>query len=126
MLTKDRDMSNSILEDFDGGHLEKCPKMWVRPNLYGVNILILDQWDPLNKMIPLMEDHGGGGGCTVTPLGPWTNNLSNTCLDTNPENMCQQKYTPSQKLYMYVINIIYNQLSIYLCNEHIMMVLLIP
>ena len=29
---------------------------------------------PLNKMIPLMEDPGGeGGGCTVTPLGPWTN-----------------------------------------------------
>ena len=25
------------------------------------------------KMIPLMEDSGGrGGGCTVTPLGPWT------------------------------------------------------
>ena len=26
----------------------------------------------LNKMIPLMEDPGGGGGCTVTPLGPRT------------------------------------------------------
>ena len=29
----------------------------------------IDQWGPLNKMIPLMEDPGG---CTVTPLGPWT------------------------------------------------------
>ena len=26
-------------------------------------------------MIPLMEDPGGGGGCTVTPLGPCTNML---------------------------------------------------
>ena len=59
-------------EDFDGGHFEKCPKRWGRPNLYGVNISIIDQWGPLNKMIPLMEDPGGGGGCTVTPLGPWT------------------------------------------------------
>ena len=31
---------------------------------------IIDQWGALNKMIPLMEDPGGG--CTVTPLGPWT------------------------------------------------------
>ena len=57
--------------DFDGGHFEKCPKRWGRPNLYGVNISIIDQWGPLNKMIPLIEDPGGGG-CTVTPLGPWT------------------------------------------------------
>ena len=26
-------------------------------------------------MIPLMEDPGGGGWCTVTPLGPWTINI---------------------------------------------------
>ena len=50
-----------FLEDFDGGHFEKCPKRWGRPNLYGVNISIIDQWGPLNKMIPLMEDPGGGG-----------------------------------------------------------------
>ena len=25
-----------------------------------VNISIIDQWGPLNKMIPLMEDPGGG------------------------------------------------------------------
>ena len=60
-------------EDFDGGHFEKCPKRWGRPNLYGVKISIIDQWGPPNKMIPLMEDPGRGGGCTVTPLGPWTN-----------------------------------------------------
>ena len=46
--------------DFDGGHFEKCPKRWGRPNLYGVNISIIDQWGPLNKMIPLIEDPGGG------------------------------------------------------------------
>ena len=28
----------------------------------GVNISIIDQWGPLDKMIPLMEDPGGGGG----------------------------------------------------------------
>ena len=49
-------------EDFDGGHFEKCLKRWGRPNLYGVNISIIDQWGPLNKMIPLIEDPGGGGG----------------------------------------------------------------
>ena len=37
--------------DFNGGHFEKCPKMWGGPNVSG----------PLNKMIPLMEDPGGGG-----------------------------------------------------------------
>ena len=26
-------------------------------------------------MVPLMEDPGGGGGCTVTLLGPWTNSI---------------------------------------------------
>ena len=37
--------------------------------------MIIDQWGPLNKLIPLMEDPGGGGGGgTVTPLGPWTIN----------------------------------------------------
>ena len=57
--------------DFDGGHFEKCPKRWGRPNLYGVNISIIDQWGPLNKMIPLIEDPGGGGGGVHgDPSGP--------------------------------------------------------
>ena len=64
-------------EDFDGGHFEKCPKRWGRPNLYGVNISIIDQWGPLNKIIPLIEDPGGG--CTVTPLGPWTIIYNKNC-----------------------------------------------
>ena len=59
-----------LSEDFDGGHFEKCPKRWGRPNLYGVNISIIDQWGPLNKMIPLMEDPGGGGGVHGDPSGP--------------------------------------------------------
>ena len=28
---------------------------------------------PLNKMVPLTEDHGGGGGCTGTPVSSRTN-----------------------------------------------------
>ena len=40
--------------------------------LKGVNILIIDLWGPLNNIMPLIEDLGGGGGCTVTPLCPWT------------------------------------------------------
>ena len=56
-------------EDFDGGHFEKCTKRWGQPNLYGVNISIIDQWGPLNKIIPLMEDPGGGG-VHGDPYGP--------------------------------------------------------
>ena len=36
----------------------------------GVNFLIIDQWGPMNKMIPLMEDPGGGGGVHGNPSGP--------------------------------------------------------
>ena len=42
--------------------LKSAQKRWGRPNLYGVSISIIDQWGPLNKMIPLIEDPGGGGG----------------------------------------------------------------
>ena len=41
-------------------------------NLKGVNILIIDQWGPLNKMIPLMEDPGGGGGGAERPWTEYT------------------------------------------------------
>ena len=47
----------------------KVPKRWGRPNLQGVNISIIDQWSPLNKMIPPMEDPGGGG-VHGDPSGP--------------------------------------------------------
>ena len=35
-----------------------------------MSISIIDQWGPLNKMIPLMEDPGGGGGVHNDPSGP--------------------------------------------------------
>ena len=47
--------------------LKSAQKGGGRPNLYGVNISIIDQWGPLNKMIPLMEDPGGVHG---DPSGP--------------------------------------------------------
>ena len=49
--------------------LKSAQKRWGRPNLYGVNISITDQWGPLNKIIPLMEDPGGGG-VHGDPSGP--------------------------------------------------------
>ena len=76
-------------EDFDGGHFEKCQKRWGRPNLYGVNISIIDQWGPLNKMIPLMEDPGGGGGGARWPL--WAHGLYTFQIDIS-SNSREIKY----------------------------------
>ena len=41
--------------------LKSAQKRRGQPNLSGVNISIIDQWGPPNKMIPLMKDPGGGG-----------------------------------------------------------------
>ena len=40
------------------------------PTYKAFNISIIDQWCPLDKMIPLMEDPGGGGGVHGDPSRP--------------------------------------------------------
>ena len=54
-----------------GGHFEKWPKRAVSPRIFFGNIANIIPGSPLKKMIPLMEDHGGGG-CMGTPVGLWT------------------------------------------------------
>ena len=44
-----------------GGHFEKWPKRAVSPSFFSGNIANIIPGSPLKKMIPLMEDHGGGG-----------------------------------------------------------------
>ena len=44
-----------------GGHFEKWPKRAVSPSFVSGNIANIIPGSPLKKMIPLMEDHGGGG-----------------------------------------------------------------
>ena len=48
-----------------GGHFEKWPKHAVGPNFFTGNMWNLNQMSSLNKMIPLAEVLGGGGGCMV-------------------------------------------------------------
>ena len=43
-----------------GGHFENHPKWWVNPKISSVNILILNQEGPLNKMVPFVEVAEGG------------------------------------------------------------------
>ena len=43
------------LRFFHGGHLENHPKWRVGPKISSVNILILNQGGPMNKIIPLPE-----------------------------------------------------------------------
>jgi len=57
-------------QDFEGGHLGKWPKGAFSPSFFSGNIANIIPGRPLNKMIPLMEDHGGG--CTGSYPGPWT------------------------------------------------------
>ena len=50
-----------------GGHFEKWPNHAVSPNFFTGNMWNLNQMSPLNKIIPLAEVLGvGGGGC----MGP--------------------------------------------------------
>ena len=52
-----------------GGHFEKWPKRAVSPRFFFGNIANIIPRSPLKKMIPLMEDHGwGGGGAWGPPL----------------------------------------------------------
>ena len=48
-----------------GGHFEKWPKRTVSSSFFSGNIANIIPGSPLKKIIPLMEDHGGGG-----TLGP--------------------------------------------------------
>ena len=50
-----------------GGHFEKWPKRAVSPRIFFGNIANIIHGSPLKKMIPLMEDHGGGGGVHGDP-----------------------------------------------------------
>ena len=45
---------------FRGGHFENHPKWRVDPKISSVNVLILNQESPLNKMIPFVEVAEGG------------------------------------------------------------------
>ena len=52
----------------------------VGPSFFSGNIANIIPGSPLKKMIPLMEDHrGGGGGCMGTPLAYG--------LSANPQHM---------------------------------------
>ena len=44
-----------------GGHFEIWPKRGVSPSFFSGNIVNIIPGSPLKKVIPLMEDHGGGG-----------------------------------------------------------------
>ena len=48
--------------NFDGGHFENRPYWQFRPYRSRVNRLIMIREMSLNKMVPLMEGPGGGGG----------------------------------------------------------------
>ena len=52
---------------FWGGHFEKWPKLVVSPSYFSGNIANMIPESPLNKMVPLTEDHGGGGGVHGDP-----------------------------------------------------------
>ena len=56
--------------------------------------MILDQWDPLNKLIPLMEDLGGGGGVHGSPSGP----MDYVLFDINniKKKTCPLKFEPTE------------------------------
>ena len=45
---------------FWGGHFEKWPKLVVSPSFFSGNIANMISEGPLNKMVPLTGDHGGG------------------------------------------------------------------
>ena len=57
-----------ILEFSTGGHFKKWPKQAVSPSFFSGNIANIIPGSSLKKMIPLMEDHGGGGGAWGPPL----------------------------------------------------------
>ena len=47
---------------FHGGHLKKLLKPIFRSNFYSGTIANIIPMSPLNKMVPLLESSGGGGG----------------------------------------------------------------
>ena len=49
---------------FCGGHFEKWPKFVVSPSFFSGNIANMIPESPLNKTVPLTEDHGGCTGDT--------------------------------------------------------------
>ena len=49
-------------------------------NLNNDNIAYIIPGYPLNNLISLMDDHGGGGGFMGTFLGPWTKCMWTTLL----------------------------------------------
>ena len=76
---------------------------------------LTSQWGPLNKMIPLIEDSGGGGGCTVTPLGPWTN-ISPEFQQYFPNYRCDY-FKNKRLLGLIATNCLHCVSSIYLFNR---------
>ena len=54
-----RDVGNL---SFWGGHFEKWPKLVVSPSFFSGNIADVIPEGPMNKMVPLMDDHYMGGG----------------------------------------------------------------
>ena len=53
---------------FRGGHFENNPKWRVDPKISNVNILVLNQESPLNKMIPFVEVAEGVHGDPSWPM----------------------------------------------------------
>ena len=50
------------ISDFEAAILKKWSKWVVSPSFFSGNIANMIPEGPLNKMVPLTEDHGGGGG----------------------------------------------------------------
>ena len=71
-----------ILKFSTGGHFEKWSKRAVSPRFFSGSISNIIPGSPLKKMIPLMEDKGGGG---VHGDPSWP--MDFFCGKTNP--MCQ-------------------------------------
>ena len=67
--------------DFYDSHFEKWPEPIFRTNFFSGNISNIIPRIPLDKMVQFL-DSSGGGGCTVTPSGPWTINVGFNLIPT--------------------------------------------
>ena len=59
-------------EDFDGGHFESAQKGGGGPTYKALTSRLLISGVHWTKWYHSWRILGGGGGCTVTPLDPWT------------------------------------------------------
>ena len=68
MAAMKSEISNILEIRFCGAHFEKMAKMRSESQFFSGNITNMIPESPLNKMVLLMEDHDGVGGCMRTWL----------------------------------------------------------